>query len=212
MPYDKTYLFYQFWFNPSSNYSYRDSDSETNSHDNLILLLQCESLKAPSLTNPPHTSQQISSPFLSQKIQDHITHRTPTLLVRTSNQNTPKQNTVMPTEVPHSRYHALPQLPRSYNAKTPPIQHLFGLPSSWVVPLVFRCAMLCSVTQSCPALCDPMDYKQPARLLCPWGFFRQECWSGLPCPPLGHLPNPGIEPRSPTLQGDSLLSEPPYWT
>ena len=28
-------------------------------------------------------------------------------------------------------------------------------------------------------------------------------------PPPGDLPNPAIEPRSPTLQGDSLLSEPP---
>ena len=40
-------------------------------------------------------------------------------------------------------------------------------------------------------------------------FFRQEYWSGLPCPPPGDLPNPGIEHRSPTLQVDSLLSEPP---
>ena len=31
----------------------------------------------------------------------------------------------------------------------------------------------------------------------------------LPCPPPGNLPNPGTEPRSPTLQADSLLSEPP---
>ena len=37
----------------------------------------------------------------------------------------------------------------------------------------------------------------------------QEYWSGLPCPPLGGLSNPGIEPRSPTLQVDSLPSEPP---
>ena len=35
-------------------------------------------------------------------------------------------------------------------------------------------------------------------------FFRQEYWSGLPCPPLGDLPNPGIEPaslKSPALRG-----------
>ena len=51
---------------------------------------------------------------------------------------------------------------------------------------------------------------QPARLLCPWGFFRQEeYWSGLPCPPPGNLPNPGTEHRSPPLQTDSLPSEPP---
>ena len=50
---------------------------------------------------------------------------------------------------------------------------------------------------------------KPARLLCPWGFSRQEYRSGLPCPPPGDLPNPGITPRSPALQADSLLSEPP---
>ena len=41
------------------------------------------------------------------------------------------------------------------------------------------------------------------------GFPRQEYWTGLPrCLP-GDLPDPGIEPRSPALQADSLLSEPP---
>ena len=49
----------------------------------------------------------------------------------------------------------------------------------------------------------------PARLLCLWGISRQEYWSGLPGPPPGDLRNPGIEPRSPALQVDSLLSEPP---
>ena len=38
---------------------------------------------------------------------------------------------------------------------------------------------------------------------------RQEYWSGLPCPPPEDLPNPGIKPRLPALQADSLLSEPP---
>ena len=41
------------------------------------------------------------------------------------------------------------------------------------------------------------------------GFSRQECWSGLPFPSPGDLPNPGIEPGSPTLQADTLPSEPP---
>ena len=36
------------------------------------------------------------------------------------------------------------------------------------------------------------------------GFPRQEYWSELPFPPPGDLPNPGIEPRSPALQVDSL--------
>ena len=41
----------------------------------------------------------------------------------------------------------------------------------------------------------------------PMGFSRQEYWSGLPFPSPGDLPDPGIEPGSPTLQADSLLSE-----
>ena len=40
-------------------------------------------------------------------------------------------------------------------------------------------------------------------------FSRQEYWSGLPFPSPGDLLDPGIEPQSPTLQADSLLSEPP---
>jgi len=40
-------------------------------------------------------------------------------------------------------------------------------------------------------------------------FSRREYWSGLPFPAPGDLPNPGIEPRFPTLQADSLPSEPP---
>ena len=40
------------------------------------------------------------------------------------------------------------------------------------------------------------------------GFFRQEDWSGLPFPPPGDVPKSGIEPGSPELQADSLLSEP----
>ena len=47
------------------------------------------------------------------------------------------------------------------------------------------------------------------RFLCPWGFSRQEYWSGRPCPPPGDLPNPRIEPRSPTLHADSLPSKSP---
>ena len=39
-------------------------------------------------------------------------------------------------------------------------------------------------------------------------FSRQVFWSGLPFPSPGDLPNPGIEPRSPTLKADSLPSEP----
>ena len=40
-------------------------------------------------------------------------------------------------------------------------------------------------------------------------FFRHEYWSGLPFPSPGDLPDPGIEPGSPALQAEALLSEPP---
>ena len=44
----------------------------------------------------------------------------------------------------------------------------------------------------------------PARLLYPWGFSRQEYWSGLPCSSPGDLPKPGVESASilsPALSG-----------
>ena len=40
-------------------------------------------------------------------------------------------------------------------------------------------------------------------------FSRQEYWSGLPCPPPGDLPNPGIEPVCPALAGRFFTTEPP---
>ena len=61
---------------------------------------------------------------------------------------------------------------------------------------------------SCSVMSDSVtDGLQPARLLCPWGFSRQEYYTGLPCPPPGDLPNPGTELRFPPLQADSLPSE-----
>ena len=62
------------------------------------------------------------------------------------------------------------------------------------------------VTQSCPTLCDPMDDACKAPLS--MEFSRQKYWSGLPFPSPRDLSNPGIKSRPPTLQADSLLSEP----
>ena len=63
------------------------------------------------------------------------------------------------------------------------------------------------VVQSCPALCNPwtVAHQAPPSM----GFSRQEYWSGLPFPSPGDLPNPGIKPRPPALQADSLPAEPP---
>ena len=41
------------------------------------------------------------------------------------------------------------------------------------------------------------------------GFCWEEYWSGLPCPPPGDLPDPGIEPMSPALQVEFFTIEPP---
>ena len=64
----------------------------------------------------------------------------------------------------------------------------------------------CWDTPLFPALCDRHGL-QPARLLCPLGFSKQEYWSGLPCPPPGDFPNPGIKLGSLALQMDSLPTE-----
>ena len=63
------------------------------------------------------------------------------------------------------------------------------------------------VAQSCPTLCDPwtLAHQAPPSM----GFSRQEYWSGLPFPSPGDLSDPGIEPRSPTLQADALSSASP---
>ena len=54
------------------------------------------------------------------------------------------------------------------------------------------------VTQSCPTLCDPMDCSLPGSSI--HGIFQtRKYWSGLPFPSPGDLPNPGINPGSPTL-------------
>ena len=67
---------------------------------------------------------------------------------------------------------------------------------------------MCLVAQSCPTLCDPMDYRPPGSSV-HGDSPGKEYWSGLPCPPPGDLPHPGIRHRSPTLQADSLPAEPP---
>ena len=54
------------------------------------------------------------------------------------------------------------------------------------------------VAQGCLTLCDPMDCSLP-------GSSVHEYWSGLPRRPPGDLPEPGIGPRSPTWQADSII-------
>ena len=63
------------------------------------------------------------------------------------------------------------------------------------------------VDKLCPTLATPWTVACQAPLS--MGFPRQEHWSRLPFPSPGDLSDPGIEPKSPTWQVDSLPSEPP---
>ena len=75
--------------------------------------------------------------------------------------------------------------------------------------LHFKCVYSLSsgglVAKSCPTLATPWIAAHQAPLS--MGFPRQEYWGGLPFPSPGDLPHPGIKPRSPALQADSLLTE-----
>ena len=65
------------------------------------------------------------------------------------------------------------------------------------------------IAQSCLTLCKSLDRSPPGSSV--HGIFRQEYWSGLPLPPPGDLPEPGIKLVSPVslaLQADSLPTEP----
>ena len=70
-----------------------------------------------------------------------------------------------------------------------------------------RSDVMCLVAQPCPTLCEPMDCSLPSSSVHEDSSGKNN-WSGLPCSPPGDLPNPGIEQRSPTLQVNSLPSEP----
>ena len=63
------------------------------------------------------------------------------------------------------------------------------------------CSVCVKVTQLCPTLCDPMD--------CPWNSPCQNTGVGSLSLLQENLPNPGIKPRSSTLQADSIPAELP---
>ena len=83
---------------------------------------------------------------------------------------------------------------------------------TYLIPLLLlssleRWCVHAKLLQSCLTLCHPMDSACQAPLS--MEFSRQEYWSGLPCPPPGDLPDPGIEPMSlmsPALAGRFLTT------
>jgi len=71
--------------------------------------------------------------------------------------------------------------------------------------IVFLCCLHAKLLQSYLTLCNPMDCSPPGSSV--HGFSRPEYGTGLPCLPLGDLPDPDIQPTSltsPALQADSL--------
>ena len=67
--------------------------------------------------------------------------------------------------------------------------------------------MLCLVTQLCPTLCDPMDYRRPGSSV--HGILQAGILEWVAIPFTRGVFNPGIEPGSPALQTDSLPAELP---
>ena len=93
-----------------------------------------------------------------------------------------------------------------------PIPH-FQYSRHYLNPTPFKNSVLIThcicmlVTQSCPALCNPMDYGPPGSS--DHGDFPgKNIGVGCHAPPTGNIPNQGIEPRSPALQVDSVPTEP----
>ena len=73
----------------------------------------------------------------------------------------------------------------------------------WLCSRCLHVSLACLHTKwfrSCPTLCNPMDHSPPGSSV--HGISRQGCWNGLPCPPPGHLPDPGIKPE--TLMSPAL--------
>ena len=65
---------------------------------------------------------------------------------------------------------------------------------------------MCMCAQSCPVLCDPIDYSPPGSSV--HGISQERILEGLPCPPPGDLPDLGIKPvslTSPALAGGFFI-------
>ena len=78
-------------------------------------------------------------------------------------------------------------------------------PRAWAPRSTLSTKPLVLVCQLCLTVIPTVAPQAPLSM----EFSRQEYWSGLPFSSPGDLPNPGIEPKSPALQADSLPSEPP---
>ena len=98
-----------------------------------------------------------------------------------------------------------PPLPMALHAAA----KLWKYMSLWLSSLFFPFSLqLCCVQSLCCVQLLATLWTVTLQAALSMGFPRQEYWSGLPFPPTGALPHPGIEPVSPALQADSLPAEP----
>ena len=104
-------------------------------------------------------------------------------------------DSLWPHGLQHTRLPCPSSTPRACSSSCPSCEWCHPTISSSVVPWSW-------LAQSCPTLCNP-------RTIQSMKFSRPEYWSGLPFPSSGDRPNSGSEPRSPTLQADSLPADPP---
>ena len=72
-----------------------------------------------------------------------------------------------------------------------------------------RCLLLRRKCQSHSVMSDSLTWAVACQVLCPWNSPGKNTGVGSCSLLQGNLPNPGIKPRSPILQVDSLPSEPP---
>ena len=72
--------------------------------------------------------------------------------------------------------------------------------------LPFSCSLMLRRSSRVQLFATPWSLSAPGSSAV--RFSKQDCWSELPCPPPGSLPNAGIEPVSPALQADSLTNDP----
>ena len=139
-----------------------------------------------------------SSSFLLLSPQGRTGRETPGSLVRSPRPHSADLHS------PWCGSHMSPPPGSTLGSKAMTSQLSTAPPSSVSSSLALLSYRACSVTQSCPTLCNPMDCS-PLSV----GFSRQEDWRGLTFPLPEDLPNPGTEPSSPARAGGFFITEPP---
>ena len=108
------------------------------------------------------------------------------------------QSSILTWRIPwteESGWATVPRVAESDTTKVTQNAHILGSMSSMVGSLVAKPCWILATLWTVPHQAPP-----------PMGFPRGEYWTGLPFPFLGDLPNPGIQPRSPTLQVVSCIA------